>query len=522
MNGNNNLKLLITGSLNIGKSIQEINTQIKALEKKINKLNLSVKIDEKTANVLNSFTKAMEHQKNTAKGLNNVLKEEQVITKNLDGTVDKVTRQYMKSGEIIEKTAKQIDKKKQVTQQETQAINEQTQAIQRQGEVLKRKYDQDAKGNRKLTSETYRSGFTDTTYNTTTGNAKVTQNVDQERRATEALVESKRKLKQQLSQLNTEGKVSAENLAKLNRAIDNSKNIQQTQRLEQSLQNLNRVRENEHRIAMAQQQAQLNVQRLRTTHGGFVNNGAIDQYLNSVNQLTPRTVNLNRQLQNTSMQWNQLAQNTRTAAGATQQAGMSFSEMFQTASTKFPVWMAASTLFYQPIRQAQEFINILISVDDQLISLQKVMDEDTNFTKMLESATDAAFEFGRTIDGALESYNTFAKMGMSEDDTIAMGRSSMLLATVGDMNDSDASELLSAAMLQFNKTGKESIEVVDSWNEVSNNFAVTSNDLAIAISRSGQSADIAKTSFDELNGMVTAIQASTRRGGAQIGRMLPM
>lgn len=333
------LKIRIVGSLNTGATIGEINAAIKGIEKKINTIKLNVQIDQKVSKTLADFSKAMENHKKIAQDLNRVIKEEKTVTKEADGTIKEKIRQHLKSGEIMEKEIKRTNEKIKATRQETKAIEEQNKAIQKQGELQKRKLVQDAEGNRKLKSETYKDGFSNITYNTETGKANVTQNVEAERKATENLVNAKRQLKNEVKQLGIEGKVSAENIAKLNRAIDNSKNIQQTQRLQQSLQNLNRIRENEHKLEMARQQAQVNAQRIRTTHGGFVDNTALNQYTQSVDNLTPRTANLNQQLQRSSAQFTQVAQNARSAAGAAQQAGMSFGEMLSTAMTKFPIWI---------------------------------------------------------------------------------------------------------------------------------------------------------------------------------------
>jgi TP901 family phage tail tape measure protein len=165
-------------------------------------------------------------------------------------------------------------------------------------------------------------------------------------------------------------------------------------------------------------------------------------------------------------------------------------------------------------------LRVIIEVDTELTSLKKVMSEETNFDQVLLDANEAARQFGRTITGALQAYNSFAKMGFDQQQVKELGDAAMLLSTVGEIEDKDSAEFLTSTVLQFNMAVEDSTKIVDSWNEVSNNYAVTSKDLALAITRSGQSAEIAKVSFDELNGMVTAIQASTRRGGAQIGNSL--
>lgn len=337
MAGNDDLKIRIVGTLNSKATSDEINSALSKLESKIAKLKLNIQLDDKISKTLADFSKAMENHKKIAQDLNKVIKEEKQVTKDADGVIREKIRQHLKSGEIIEKEITRTNKKIKATQDETSAINNQNKAIQRQGELLKNKYQTDAQGNSKLKSQVYKDGTTTTTVNTQTGTSTSVRNIEQETSATKSLSQSKKELRATLSQLNNEGKVSSENLTKLNRAIDNSKNIQQVQRLSENLKNLNRIRETEHKLDLARQQAQINAQRIQTTHGGFVDTRALQQYVDSVNNLTPRTANLNQQLQKSATQFGQVAQNARTAAGAAQQAGMSFGEMLSTAMTKFPI-----------------------------------------------------------------------------------------------------------------------------------------------------------------------------------------
>ena len=182
--------------------------------------------------------------------------------------------------------------------------------------------------------------------------------------------------------------------------------------------------------------------------------------------------------------------------------------------------MLASTAFFGSLRALTSIKDTIIEIDSQLISLKKVMDADTNFESMLRSATESAKEFGRTIDGALQSYERYAKMGFNQFQVESLARNAMLLSTVGDIDDAKSAEYLTAALLQFNMALEDGLKVVDSWNHVSNQFPVTVEDLALGFTRAASAANVANVTFDELSGMITSIQASTRRGGQQIGNSL--
>jgi hypothetical protein len=70
----NDLKILITGSLNIGKTISEINTALRGIEQKINKININVQVNQTATNALNSLTNQMRTLSsiNTARPMQNL------------------------------------------------------------------------------------------------------------------------------------------------------------------------------------------------------------------------------------------------------------------------------------------------------------------------------------------------------------------------------------------------------------------------------------------------------------------
>jgi myosin heavy subunit len=457
------------------KSINELNNQLKQLQNKIDQLELKIHIDEKAIKTINDFSKAMDNHKQIIQGLNKTYKEEEQVVKNTDGTIEKINRKYLQSGEIIEKTTKIIDKRKQAIQQETNALEQQNKALEKailnQDKLQKIIVNKDGQGKIKNKTEQFKDNFTDITYKYdgqgNLNNEKVVTNLEQQRKATENLINSKRKLKQELTQLSNEGKISAENLAKLNKAIDNSKNIQQIQRLEQHLQNLNRIRENEHKLELARQQALLNAQRIKTTHGGFVDNRALQQYIDSVNNLTPRTANLNQQLQKTEMQFKQIAQNAKSAAGAAQQAGMSFAEMMSTAMVKFPIWMISATAFYAPIRAMEDMISRLVEIDTLLVDINRVMDiPDFKLTELLNEAVNISDQLSSKLTDVLKIMGDFGRMGFEENQLVDITKTAQVLQNISDLDATAAVDTLTSAMLNFNITAEDSIKIADQLNEV--------------------------------------------------------
>ena len=76
---------------------------------------------------------------------------------------------------------------------------------------------------------------------------------------------------------------------------------------------------------------------------------------------------------------------------------------------------------------------------------------------------------------------------------------------------------LTAAINGFQSAGLKHTEIVNKMVAVDTAFAVSSQDLAEAFSRAGSTAEDAGVSFDQLLGLVTAVEQKTARGGAVIG-----
>jgi TP901 family phage tail tape measure protein len=119
-------------------------------------------------------------------------------------------------------------------------------------------------------------------------------------------------------------------------------------------------------------------------------------------------------------------------------------------------------------------------------------------------------------------YDEFSNRGIriSDIDVEKLGKAAMLLSTVGEMKEKDSANYITSTILQFGKAVDESVSIVESWNQISNNYAVTSETLAVACANSGLSAKTENVTFDELNGMIAAIASMTKKSGLEIGHSL--
>lgn len=171
---------------------------------------------------------------------------------------------------------------------------------------------------------------------------------------------------------------------------------------------------------------------------------------------------------------------------------------FTTAMTKFPIWMAASTLFYGTVRTATEFASIIVDIDTKMTNLSKVMSEDTDFEGIFDRATSSAETFGQSISSALDAYTEFARQGFKGEDLGALSDAGLVASNVGEITAQKASEYMTASLIQWKMDAADSMKIIDSWNEISNNYATTTEKLAQGQAKAGATARAMGLDFDKI------------------------
>lgn len=209
-------------------------------------------------------------------------------------------------------------------------------------------------------------------------------------------------------------------------------------------------------------------------------------------------------------------------ANATQASreSLTIMESFKIAMERFPIWMAASTAFYGTIRTAREFMRIIIDIDTKMTELAKVMSEDTDFEALFDRATLSAEKFGQSISQVMDSYAEFARQGYKGDELGGLADAGLVAANVGDMTAQKSSEYMTASLIQWKKESSEAMGIIDSWNEISNNYATTTEKLAQGQARAGATAKAMGLDFDQVNAIIGTVTASTKQSGNEIGNFL--
>ena len=235
----------------------------------------------------------------------------------------------------------------------------------------------------------------------------------------------------------------------------------------------------------------------------------VSQYTNELGQVVVKTEQFdkaNRQVATTERQVSQDIQNT---SRNVKLFGMSLSDAFARLSQFY--------LASLPIRAVQNAITETITTvkefDNALIEFRKVSDlageSLDNYVKKLAQMGELT---GSTVQAMVEASTEFKKSGFTEEDSAKLASIAEMYRNIADeeVSAADSASFIIAQMKAFNIEADNAQHIIDSVNEVANNFAVSSADLAENLGKVSATLGVNGVSFEEQIGMLTAITEVTR------------
>ena len=167
-----------------------------------------------------------------------------------------------------------------------------------------------------------------------------------------------------------------------------------------------------------------------------------------------------------------------------------------------------------------KIISAVTDVDSAMTNLYKVTDEtDQRYQKFLNNAGNTSKSLGRDMSSYINQTAEWAKLGYSLSDSEQLSKLSSIYANVGEVGDETAVSDMVTAMKAFNMQASDAQKIIDSYNRLGNEFAVTSADIGEGISNSASSLATASNDFDQSVAMITGmaeITQSANEGGSAL------
>lgn len=236
-----------------------------------------------------------------------------------------------------------------------------------------------------------------------------------------------------------------------------------------------------------------------------IDSTALDNIKQQIESLTTSTPNLNYEMK-------RLSSNITNIKQAAMQSGNVVTRMFENMVKFLRFYLIGG--FVVKIRDSfTEGIKVVKELDTALVELAKVADVPG---REIEKFTDQAYEIGtrlgRTGKEVINATAEFVRAGYNLQEAATLGEQALLLTNIGDGIDNvrDASSSLIAILKGFKMEAEDTIHVVDALNEVSNKFAIDTDNLTEILTRVSGTIAQTGTSYEELIGLATAGYESLR------------
>lgn len=191
------------------------------------------------------------------------------------------------------------------------------------------------------------------------------------------------------------------------------------------------------------------------------------------------------------------------AAGAAQTFGDKVKHFISTRLS----FMAVSYAVMALRKAFRDIYTDVSDVDKAMTELRKVTDlTAASYDSFLKRASSGAKEIGTSISDLVNATADFARLGYSMEDSEMLAKTATIYKNVGDGIEDvgTASESVISTMKAFNIEAQDSMDIIDAFNEVGNNFAISSTGIGEALVRSASAMDAANNTMSETIALAVA------------------
>lgn len=206
------------------------------------------------------------------------------------------------------------------------------------------------------------------------------------------------------------------------------------------------------------------------------------------------------------LRWAQITE----AANKSGDAGQTVFQKLKAGWAKFGGWSIVTKTLMTAVNAIKSMIGVIKNLDAAMTELRKVTDlTEASYARFASSAAQTAKNIGATVADTINATADFARLGYDLDDAAALAEAALVYKNVGDgIEDvSVATESLISTIKAFGYEASEATTIVDMFNEVGNNFAISSSGIGEALQRSASALAEAGNTLEESIGLVTAMNS---------------
>ena len=266
----------------------------------------------------------------------------------------------------------------------------------------------------------------------------------------------------------------------------------------------------EHYLRIQQMNLNSSMSRFETQRTGLYNVDELNNLRTRLNQLTPTTENLRRNVGLLRAEFNSL--NTTAIANGintVNRNAMSLGESLKLVAFKMLTWLGMGNLIFGTISQIKSAVVFIKDLDSAMINLKKVTNEtDMAYKEFENDSSNLGKSLARTTIEVIKATTNFAKMGYTLREAKELAKEALIMQNVGDIENVDkATQYLISTLKGFDLQVSESSKVIDIMNEVSNKHSISVDGLGSAYERSSAVMAQAGNTIEETTALLTAANA---------------
>jgi TP901 family phage tail tape measure protein len=192
-------------------------------------------------------------------------------------------------------------------------------------------------------------------------------------------------------------------------------------------------------------------------------------------------------------------------------ASLTFGDQLRENTKKFSSWSLITTAYFAAIRGLKQMLQEVKALDDALVEMSKVSElSGESLERFGDKAAVVGEKINETASKVIQAAADFSRMGFTENESLRLAEDAIVLTKIADgiTETDEATTALITTLKGFNMAASESGHILDALNEVSNNYAINTDDLAEGLRRTAGVMAQSNTSFEETIGLLTGAQES--------------
>lgn len=169
---------------------------------------------------------------------------------------------------------------------------------------------------------------------------------------------------------------------------------------------------------------------------------------------------------------------------------------------------ASATLILDGFVQVlQGAYQTVMEMNKQLTEFKKVSDlSGESLDAYTQKAAEVGTTVGRTSSEIVDAATQFRKNGYNDEDSLKLSKVASEYQNIADteVSAADSASFIISQIKAFNKTADDATGIIDSVNEVANDFSVGTNDLQNALTTGGAAIATYGNTYSQTIGLITA------------------